>query len=101
MKIIITIPAYNEEETIGKVINEIPRRIDGIDRIEVLVINDGSIDNTVEVARKAGADKIISHKKNLGLGISFRDGLEEALKMGADIIVNIDADFQYNASVWG
>jgi len=94
MKIIITIPAYNEEETIGKVINEIPRRIDGIDRIEVLVINDGSIDNTVEVARKAGADKIISHKKNLGLGISFRDGLEEALKMGADIIVNIDADFQ-------
>ena len=97
MKIIITIPAYNEEETIGKVINEIPRRIDGIDRIEVLVINDGSIDNTVEVARKAGADKIISHKKNLGLGISFRDGLEEALKMGADIIVNIDADFQYNA----
>jgi glycosyltransferase involved in cell wall biosynthesis len=97
MKIIITIPAYNEEETIGKVINEIPRRIEGIDRIDVLVINDGSTDNTVEEALKAGADKIVSHKKNLGLGISFRDGLEEGLKMGAGIIVNIDADFQYNA----
>lgn len=97
MKIIITIPAYNEEETIGKVINEIPRRIEGIDRIDVLVINDGSTDNTVEEALKAGADKIVSHKKNFGLGISFRDGLDEGLKMGAGIIVNIDADFQYNA----
>ena len=97
MKIIVTIPAYNEEKTIGKVITEIPREIEGIDQIEVLVINDGSTDNTVKEARKAGADKIVSHKKNLGLGISFRDGIEEALKMGADIIVNIDADFQYNA----
>lgn len=97
MKLVITIPAYNEEETISKVINEIPRKIVGIDQIEVLVINDGSIDNTVEEARKAGADKIVFHKRNLGLGISFRDGLEEARKMGADIIVNVDADGQYNA----
>lgn len=97
IKLVVTIPAYNEEDTIEKVIKDIPRKIEGIEGINVLVINDGSSDKTVEKAIKAGADRIISHKKNLGLGITFRDGLEEALKMGADIIVNIDADFQYNA----
>jgi len=97
MKLIVTIPAYNEEKTIGRVIQEIPRKIDGIDKVEVLVINDGSIDKTAEVARKAGADYIITHKKNLGLAKAFKNGIETALALGADIIVNIDADGQYNA----
>jgi glycosyltransferase involved in cell wall biosynthesis len=96
MKLIITIPAYNEESTIARVIKEIPRKIDGIDEIEVLVINDGSTDNTIKVATDAGADHIISLKENQGLAYAFRTGLESALKAGADIIVNTDADFQYN-----
>lgn len=96
MKLIVTIPAYNEEKTIDKVIKEIPRQISGIETIEVLVINDGSTDNTVEVAKEAGADHIITLKENQGLAFAFRTGLEEALKKGADIIVNTDADFQYN-----
>jgi len=96
MKLIVTIPAYNEENTINKVIREIPCQIDGIDSVEVLVINDGSKDNTVKVAKDAGADHIINQKENLGLAFTFRTGLEEALMRGADIIVNTDADFQYN-----
>jgi len=91
------IPAYNEEKTIGNVIEEIPRRIQGIDSVQVLVIDDGSTDRTAEVAREAGADEILSHRTNLGLGVAFQDGLECALKMGADVIVNMDADGQYNA----
>ena len=96
MKLVVMIPAYNEEETIGKVIKEIPGVIEGIDETEVLVTNDGSQDNTVEVAKEAGADKIISFKENKGLAPAFKMGLETALTMGADIIVNTDADFQYN-----
>lgn len=98
MKLIVMIPAYNEEETISKVIKEIPRQMEGIDKIEVLVINDGSKDHTVKVAAEAGADYIISQKGNQGLALTFRKGLEECLKKGADIIVNTDADFQYNQS---
>ncbi len=97
MRLIVMIPAHNEEETIGNTIEEIPRKIQGIDSVQVLVINDGSTDKTIEVAREAGADEILSHRTNLGLGLAFRDGLERALKMGADIIVNIDADGQYDA----
>ena len=96
MKLVICIPAFNEEKTIGKVIREIPKRIEGIDEIKVLVIDDGSTDDTVRVAKKFGADYILRHKENLGLAITFSHGLEEALKRGADIIVNTDADFQYN-----
>lgn len=96
MKLIITIPAYNEEKTIDKVIKEIPRQIDGIKTVEVLVINDGSTDNTVTVAKNAGADWIITLKTNRGLAFAFRTGLEAALGKGADIIVNTDGDFQYN-----
>ncbi len=96
MKLVVMIPAYNEEETVGKVIHEIPRSIKGIDDVEVLVIDDGSIDGTVDAAREAGADKIVSHKENLGLAPAFQFGLDTALEMGADIIVNTDADFQYN-----
>ena len=91
------IPAYNEENTIAKVIEEIPRKIDGIDSVEVLVIDDGSTDRTAEIAKKAGADYLLIHKRNLGLARTFKDGLDFALALGADIIVNIDADAQYNA----
>jgi glycosyltransferase involved in cell wall biosynthesis len=96
MKLIITIPAYNEENTIDKVIREVPREIDGIDSVEVLVINDGSTDNTVPVANDAGADHIVTLKENQGLAFAFKTGLDTALRLGADIIVNTDADFQYN-----
>ena len=97
MKIIITIPAYNEEETIAGVIKEIPRDITLVDTVEIIVIDDGSIDNTLSEAKGgAGVDKIISFKRNRGLAQAFRKGLETALKRGADIIVNIDADGQYN-----
>ena len=96
MKLIVTIPAYNEENTINKVIREIPSQIDGIDSVEVLVINDGSTVNTAKVAKDAGADHIINQKENQGLAFAFRTGLEDALIRGADIIVNTDADFQYN-----
>jgi glycosyltransferase involved in cell wall biosynthesis len=98
MKLVVTIPAYNEEETIGRVIAEIPKQVKGVDRVEVLVIDDGSIDGTVEQARRAGADRIVSHKANQGLGVAFKTGLDSALEMGADIIVNIDADGQHNAT---
>jgi glycosyltransferase involved in cell wall biosynthesis len=96
MKLVVMIPAFNEETSISKVIAEIPKNIDRINEIEILVINDGSTDKTGEEAKKAGANRILNHKKNMGLAKSFRDGLEEALLMGADIIVNTDADFQYN-----
>ena len=97
MKLVVTIPAYNEENTIATVIREIPRHVEGVDSVEVLVIDDGSSEDTVRNAREAGADHIISHKKNEGLGITFRDGLDGALEIGADIIVSIDGDGQYNA----
>lgn len=88
------IPAYNEEESIASVIKEIPR--DCCDTVEVLVIDDGSKDRTYDEALKAGADRIIRFKKNRGLAPAFRAGLEAALLMGADIIVNTDADGQYD-----
>lgn len=94
-KLIITIPAYNEEKMIGWVIREVPRQIPGISEVLVLVADDGSSDKTVGEATKAGADFIISHP-NKGLAFNFKIALEEALKLGADLIVNIDADAQYN-----
>lgn len=97
VKLIITIPAYNEENTVSSVLDEIPDQIDGIDNIETLLIDDGSTDGTVDMAQKHGVDHIIYHKTNKGLGVSFRDGIEASLEKGADIIVNIDADGQYNA----
>ncbi len=96
MMLIITIPAYNEENTLKKVIEEIPRSIPGIYEIKILIINDGSTDRTVDIAKNSGADRIITHKHNMGLAKTFRDGLNAAIEMGADIIVNTDADFQYN-----
>lgn len=94
--LVVTIPAYNEEPTIGQVIREIPRQIAGVDRVFVLVIDDGSRDRTAEVAREAGADFILTHRGNRGLAITFRHGLDAALSLGADIIANTDADNHYD-----
>lgn len=95
MKLIIQIPALNEEETIAEVIQAIPRTVPGFTGVEVLVIDDGSTDSTVEVARAAGADHILRMGCNMGLARAFSAGMEEALALGADVIVNTDADHQY------
>ncbi len=97
MKLVVIVPAFNEEKTIAGVIKGIPRKIHGISPIEVLVVNDGSSDKTASEARRAGANLVVSHLQNRGLGTAFRTGIEHALKMGADIIVNIDADGQFNS----
>jgi len=94
MKVVTIIPSFNEEETIGKVISEIPR--DVADEVKVIVVDDGSTDNTSQEAKDAGADKIVRFEQNKGLAQAFRIGMEEALYMNADVIVNIDADGQYN-----
>jgi glycosyltransferase involved in cell wall biosynthesis len=98
MKLIVTIPAYNEEPTIGEVIAEIPRAIVGVSSVEVLVLDDGSTDRTVEAALAAGADYVVSNGRNRGLAATFRNALREALARGADIIVNTDADNHYDQS---
>jgi len=95
MKVIVQIPCYNEEETLPLVIKSIPRNIAGIDKLEILVIDDGSTDRTVEVAKELGVDHIISNIGNKGLATSFATGINECLKLGADIIVNTDGDNQY------
>ena len=95
-KIIVMIPAYNEEANIGKVIKEIPRKINDTGVVKILVLDDGSTDKTVEVAKKVGADYILTSHYNRGLGINFKRGINKALSLGADIIVNIDADRQFN-----
>lgn len=95
MKLIIQIPAYNEEATIAKVVRDVPRSIAGIDQVEVLVINDGSADQTVDCALAAGADHIVSLPYNRGLAFAFQAGLDACLRQGADLIVNTDGDHQY------
>lgn len=97
MRLIVNIPAYNEEKTIAAVIQKIPRRIEGIDEVKVQVIDDGSSDKTVEVSKAAGADFVVSHPRNMGLGVGFKTAVESALENGADIMVNIDADGQFPA----
>ena len=95
MKLIIQIPCYNEAETLEIALNDLPKKIDGIDEIEYLIINDGSVDNTVEVAKNWGVHYVVNFKKNKGLAKGFMAGLDACLRNGADIIVNTDADNQY------
>lgn len=95
MKLIIQIPCYNEEATLPLALADLPRALPGIDVIEVLIVDDGSTDQTVEVARALGVRHIVRHKRNRGLAAAFQSGLEAALAAGADVIVNTDGDNQY------
>jgi glycosyltransferase involved in cell wall biosynthesis len=95
IKLIVQIPCYNEEQTLPRVLADIPREIEGVDCIEVQVIDDGSTDRTVEVAHAHGVDHIVRNKSNKGLARSFQAGINNAVAQGADIIVNTDGDHQY------
>jgi len=101
MKVVVQIPCFNEAETLPGVLAEIPREIAGVSEVLVLVIDDGSSDGTSEVARAHGADLVVRHPQNRGLAATFSTGLREALKLGADIIVNTDGDHQYPGSSIG
>jgi glycosyltransferase involved in cell wall biosynthesis len=96
VKLIVTIPALNEEQTIGDVIREVPREMPGIREVEVLVLDDGSTDGTVDAAWAAGADYVVSNGRNRGLAFTFQRAMTEALARGADIVVNTDADNHYD-----
>ncbi|GAA6184346.1 MULTISPECIES: glycosyltransferase family 2 protein [Alteromonadaceae] len=95
MKLIVQIPCYNEEHTLPATFNDIPKTIEGIDQVEIMIIDDGSKDRTIEVAKELGVDHIVINKNNRGLARTFRKGIDECLKLGADIIVNTDGDNQY------
>jgi len=95
MKVFVQIPCLNEEETLPLVLASIPRSIDGVDEVEILVIDDGSSDRTVEVASNLGVTHFVRHTRTMGLARSFRDGVDYALAHGADIVVNTDGDNQY------
>ncbi|MBU1084109.1 MAG: glycosyltransferase family 2 protein [Candidatus Omnitrophota bacterium] len=95
MKLIIQIPCYNEEKTLPPTLKDLPKKIEGVDEIEVLVINDGSSDATVEVAKREGVHHVLDLPVNSGLAKAFRCGLEKSVELGADIIVNTDGDNQY------
>ncbi len=95
MKLVIQIPCYNEEKTLPLVLRELPKKIISITKIEIQIIDDGSTDKTIEVAKDFRVDRIIKHKKNLGLGQAFKHGMIVALREGADILVNTDGDNQY------
>src|ERR671914_193671 len=96
MKLIIQIPCFNEEKTLPETLADLPREIPGVDEVEWLVIDDGSTDATVEVARAGGVDHVVRLTNNKGLAAAFQAGLDACLKLGADIIVNTDADNQYS-----
>jgi glycosyltransferase involved in cell wall biosynthesis len=95
MKLVVQVPCLNEEQTLGLVLKSIPKKIDGIDEIVILVIDDGSTDKTVAIAKECGVKHFVIHPRNQGLGRSFHDGVEKALELGADIVVNTDGDNQY------
>jgi glycosyltransferase involved in cell wall biosynthesis len=95
MKLIVQIPCLNEEATLPATLRDIPRHIEGIDSVEILIIDDGCTDRTVEVARAMGADHVVKFSGNRGLGHAFAAGIDRCLELGADIIVNTDGDNQY------
>jgi len=95
MKLVVQIPCLNEEQTLPLVLETIPKKIDGIDEIIIVVIDDGSTDRTVEVARGHGVTHFVHHPARRGLGRSFHEGMNKALELGADILVNTDGDNQY------
>jgi glycosyltransferase involved in cell wall biosynthesis len=97
MKLVIQIPAYNEEQYLPAALRALPRRLDGIREIEVLVVDDGSTDGTARIAKQSGADRVLTLPAHRGLAAAFAAGLEESLARGADLIVNTDADNQYAA----
>jgi glycosyltransferase involved in cell wall biosynthesis len=97
MKLIVQIPCLNEEATLPRVLEQLPREVEGFDSVEWLVIDDGSTDETIAVAREGGVDHIVRLTNNKGLAAAFQAGVDAALKLGADVIVNTDADDQYRA----
>jgi glycosyltransferase involved in cell wall biosynthesis len=95
VKVIVQIPCLNEAKTLPLVMADMPRKIPGVDVLEYLIIDDGCTDNTVAVAKKLGIHHVVTHTRNMGLARSFRDGVDRALELGADIVVNTDGDNQY------
>ena len=95
MKLVIQIPCFNEAETLGRTVEDLPRHLEGFDSVEMLVVDDGSTDRTAQLARELGVDHVISHPRNRGLAAAFATGLRKGLELGADIIVNTDGDHQY------
>ncbi len=97
MKLIIQIPCYNEADTLGVALGALPREVPGFDVVEWLIVDDGSTDTTVDVARAHGVDHVVRHTRNKGLARAFMTGIDAGLRLGADVIVNTDADNQYHA----
>src|SRR5262245_45356722 len=98
VKLIIQIPCLDEEATLPATIGDLPRQVEGFDSVELLVVDDGSTDRTVEVARELGVEHIVRLTNNKGLAAAFQAGLDAGLKLGADVIVNTDADNQYRGA---
>lgn len=96
MRLIVNLPAFNEAKNIGATIKRIPRHFRGVDEVLVQVVNDGSKDETAKVSTEAGADFVITHEVNRGIGVTFRTAVEQALERGADILVNMDSDGQFD-----
>src|SRR5688572_18573310 len=95
MKVFVQIPCLNEEHTLPLVLESIPKKIPGVDELEILIIDDGSTDKTIEIAKQYGVKHFVLHAQNMGLARSFHDGVNYALAHGADIVVNTDGDNQY------